>query len=130
MVIDTSALYAIVASEPERPAFIEAIVSDRVRLVSAVTLLEALIVVNARMQDRGVERLLRFIDDARIQVVPVDEDLTHAAHAGWLKFGKGRARAGLNLGDCCSYALARTRGMKLLFKGSDFSQTDVEPAIR
>jgi ribonuclease VapC len=99
MVIDTSALYAILAGEPERPALIRAIVADPVRLLSAVSLIELLIVVHARMQADGVARLQQFLARARITIVPFGSEQVDAAHAAWVLYGKGRAPASLNLGD-------------------------------
>ena len=102
MVIDTSALYAILAGESERLALIRAIVADPVRLLSAVSLIELLIVVRARMQADGVEKLQQFLTRARIATIPFDREQVDAAHAAWVLYGKGRAPTSLNLGDCCS----------------------------
>ena len=98
------------------------------RLVSSFSLLESLIVIQARLQDSGVERFRGLIARARIEGVPYDREQAEIGHAAWLRFGKGRSPAALNLGDCCSYALAKVRSEKLLYKGRDLSMTDIEPA--
>lgn len=128
MVIDTSALYAIVASEPERPIFVQAIAADPVRLISSFTLFESLVVIRSRLREAGLDRFRAFLAKATIQIVPFDADQAEAAHATWDRYGKGRSPAALNLGDCCSYALAKTRSQRLLFKGDDFTLTDIQSA--
>jgi ribonuclease VapC len=128
MVIDTSALLAILQAEKEKDALLSALLGDPVRLVSAATMLEASIVVAARGGEDNVEDLDRFVRDAEIEIVPLDtEQLAIARHA-WRRFGKGNHRAGLNFGDCMSYALARQRREPLLFKGDDFARTDIDTA--
>ena len=129
MVIDTSALYAIIAGEPERPAFIQAIASDPMRLISSFTLFECLVVTHAKLKSEGVARLQALIERADAEIVPLDGEQIGAAYTAWARFGKGRSPAALNLGDCCSYALAITRSQRLLYKGNDFVMTDIEPAI-
>lgn len=125
MVIDTSALVAILSNEPERPALVEKLVASDERLVAAPTLLETAIVVDARFGIAGGYELDQLCRVARISAVPFDEALYGLARSAYRRYGKGRHPAGLNFGDCMSYALAISRGDVLLFKGSDFSQTDV-----
>lgn len=125
MVLDTSSLVAILSGEPEQQAFIRAIERSDVRLVSAATLLEASIVIETRYGAAGAHHLDRLLERAEVEVVPVDGEQASAARAAWRRYGKGRHPAALNFGDCFSYALAVTRGEPLLFKGNDFSQTDV-----
>lgn len=128
MVLDTSALVAILSGEPEHEAFIQAIEQADVRLLSAATLLEASIVIEARYGAAGAQHFDRLLERADVEIVPMDREQASTARAGWQRFGKGRHPAALNFGDCFSYALAVTRGEPLLFKGNDFSQTDVPMA--
>src|SRR5258706_15517491 len=120
MVIDTSALLAILWDEPERRRFNERIEADPRRLVSAATLLETGIVVESRSGELAGRELDWFMHRARIEVSPVDADQVEIARAAFRKYGKGRHPAGLNFGDCFSYALAKASDEPLLFKGSDF----------
>jgi ribonuclease VapC len=125
MILDTSALLAILQDEPERRAFNAAIEAAASRSMSAATFVETSIVIGARYGGDGLRDLDLFIAKAEIALVPVDKEQAHAARDAFLRFGKGRHPAGLNYGDCFSYALARTLGEPLLYKGDDFSQTDV-----
>jgi ribonuclease VapC len=125
MVIDTSALVAILQREPERRPFIEAIEAADARLMSVATFVEISIVIDARHGAEGRRDLDHFISRAGIELVPVDAEHGTVACSAFSRFGKGRHRAGLNYGDCFSYALATSRGEPLLFKGDDFVHTDV-----
>jgi len=125
MVIDTSALIALLLDEPEAEDFRIAIEDDDTRLVSASTLLEAALVIEARKGEAGGRELDLLVQKAALTVVPVDEDQVEAARRAWRRFGRGRHEAGLNFGDLFSYALTRTSGEALLFKGNDFTRTDV-----
>jgi ribonuclease VapC len=125
MVIDTSALVAILRGEPERRAFIEAIEAADARLVSVATFVEISIVIEARHGAEGLRDLAHFISRAGIELVPVDAEHGEVACSAFSRVGKGRHRAGLNYGDCFSYALAISTGEPLLFKGDDFVHTDV-----
>jgi ribonuclease VapC len=126
MVIDTSALLAILQNEPERRKFNEAIEAAETRSLSTASFLETSMIVESRYGADGVRDLDLLIAKAKVSLVPVDEDQAHLARQGFQKYGKGRHPAGLNYGDCFSYALARSLEQPLLFKGNDFSQTDVE----
>jgi ribonuclease VapC len=128
MVVDTSALVAILTDGPERRAFNEWIAAAPVRLVSAATLLETAIVIESRKGEHGGRELDLFLHRAGFEIVPVDEDQVEIARTAYRNYGKGRHAAGLNFGDCFSYALAKQRGEPLLFKGSDFALTDVAQA--
>lgn len=130
MVIDTSALVAILRGEPERRRFLEAIDAADACHLSAATLVEASIVVEARFGAEGVQALDRLLQRAGIDVVPVDLEQARQARRAFSRFGKGRDVAGLNYGDCFSYALASVLGETLLFKGDDFSHTDVGIAVQ
>ena len=125
MVIDTSALLAILQGEPERRAFIEAIEAADARLMSVATFVEISIVIESRHGAEGLRDLDHFIGRAGIELVPVDAEHGKVACMGFSRFGKGRHRAGLNYGDCFSYALAVTTGEPLLCKGDDFVHSDV-----
>jgi ribonuclease VapC len=126
MVLDTAALVAILQNEPERRKFNEAIESAETRSLSSASFVESSIIVETRFGADGVRDLDLLIAKARISLVSVDEEQAHLAREGFRKYGKGRHPASLNYGDCFSYALARSRDEPLLFKGRDFSQTDVE----
>ena len=125
MVIDTSAVAAIFLAEPERQAFLDAILAATSRLVSAATVLETGIVLEARQGEAAGREFDLFVVRAALQVVPVDAEQADLARSAWRKFGKGRHPAGLNFGDCFSYALAKLTGEPLLAKGTDFGLTDI-----
>ena len=129
MVIDTSAILAILRDEPERRAFNEAIESADPRLMSAASFVEASVVIETRRGYEGLRDFDLFMARAGIELAPVDADQAHIARQAFREYGKGRHPAGLNFGDCFSYALARAEGLPLLFKGNDFAQTDIEPAL-
>jgi ribonuclease VapC len=125
MVIDTSALIAILSLEPEAARLAQAIEADPTRLISAVTLLEAGIIMEARLGAAGGKELDLLAAKAGLVVEPLTADQASIAREAWRRFGKGRHAAALNFGDCCSYALARATGEPLLFKGTDFANTDI-----
>lgn len=125
MVIDSSALMGILFDEPDRRALEDAIEADPVRLVSAMTKLEAGIVMVGRHGAEGgirLDRLLRRID---VAIIPFDDAQADIACEAFVRYGKGRHKAGLNFGDCAAYALAVMEAEPLLFKGADFAATDV-----
>ena len=126
MVIDTSALIAILLGEPEARTFSESIAADPKRLISVFSALETGIVIEAKKGEAGGRELDLLIHRAGIKVVEMDSGQADLARSAWRSFGKGRHPAGLNLGDCCSYALSKYYVEPLLFKGDDFSKTDVE----
>ena len=128
MVLDTSALAAIVFGEPERRDLIARIVEDPRRLVSSATLVEASAVVEGRQGEAGGRELDLLLHRAAVQTVAVDEEQAQLARVAYRWYGKGRHPAALNLGDVFAYALARASGEPLLFKGDDFAQTDVVAA--
>jgi ribonuclease VapC len=128
MVIDTSALVAILSNEAERHEFIRLIATAPVRMVSAATVLEAGMVIESRRGEHAGRELDLFLHRAGFEVVPVDTAQVEIARAAFRRYGKGRHPAGLNFGDCFSYALARSRGERLLFKGEDFARTDIASA--
>jgi ribonuclease VapC len=125
MVLDTSALLALLLDEPEAEDFRGAVEEDPVRLVSAATLLETALVIEARKGEPGGRELDTLMHKAEVVVVPVDAEHISEARRAYRRFGKGRHPAGLNFGDLFAYALARAAGEPLLFKGDDFTKTDV-----
>ncbi|HMA12483.1 MAG TPA: type II toxin-antitoxin system VapC family toxin [Steroidobacteraceae bacterium] len=129
MVIDTSALVALLSMEPEAARIAQAIEADPVRLISAATLVEAAIVVEARQGEAATKELDLLLARAGVQVEAVTAAQAELARQGWHRFGKGRHAAGLNFGDCFGYALSKATGEALLFKGEDFTNTDVD-AVR
>ena len=125
MVIDSSALTAILFGEPERQRFLKAIVDNSKRLVCAATMLETGIVVEARQGEAGGREFDLFALRAGLEIVPFDAEQMEIARSAWRTYGKGRHPAGLNFGDCFAYALAKFTGEPLLAKGTDFASTDV-----
>ena len=128
MVIDTSALLAILRDEPECESFADLLADAHDPLISAATLFECSMVVHRRVGARAMQRLDDLLQLAGVRIAAVDIAQAHAARDAWLRYGRGRSPAALNFGDCFSYALAVTTGRPLLFKGADFAQTDVTPA--
>ena len=129
MVVDTSALLAVLLGEPERDPFIAVLADAQDPLISAATLVESSIVMRAKTGDHGVADLDDLLAAAAVRCVAVDDVQAHLARDAFARYGKGRAAAGLNFGDCFSYALARATDRPLLFKGDDFRRTDVTPAV-
>lgn len=125
MTLDTSAILAVLLDEAERADFVSRIEQAGRRLVSAVTVLEAGMVIEGRKGDDAGHDLDLFLQRAAIEVVPFDQEQLSHARSAFRRFGKGRHAAGLNFGDCVSYALAQWSGEPLLFKGTDFAATDV-----
>ncbi|MCC6173180.1 MAG: type II toxin-antitoxin system VapC family toxin [Gammaproteobacteria bacterium] len=125
MVLDTSALLAVLLGEPGMRALLEVIDAADQTVLSAASFVEASIALEARFGADGVRDLDRFLATATIQCVSVDLEQAHAAREAFRQFGKGRHAAGLNFGDCFAYALAQTRHEPLLFTGRDFALTDV-----
>src|SRR5258708_3991062 len=126
MVIDTSALLAILQNDTERSSFSEALEIAEVRVMSAASFVEISMIIESRYGSDGVRDLDLLIAKAQIALEAVDVDQAHLARQAFRQYGKGRHPAGLNFGDCFSYALARSRAEPLLFKGKDFPQTDIE----
>ncbi len=126
MVIDTSALVAIFLAEAERRQFLDRIVEAATRLISAANALETGIVLETRRGEAAGREFDLFLVRANLQVIPVDGEQVEIARSAWRRYGKGRHPAGLNFGDCFSYALAKSSGEPLLAKGTDFATTDIE----
>jgi ribonuclease VapC len=125
MVLDTSALLVILLNEAEAPAFAAALEADPVRLLSAASLLETSIVIEARVGEAGGRELDLLLHKAEVEVVAVDAVQAELARHAYRQYGKARHPAALNYGDCFAYALAQSAGEPLLFKGDDFGKTDV-----
>ena len=126
MVIDTSAMMAILTHEPSADRLVASIEADHTRLVSAATVAEASLVILGRYGEAGEPQLDRLLRGIGAEVGPVGDEQVVLARDAALGFGRGRHAAALNFGDCFSYALAVARGEPLLFVGDDFAKTDVE----
>lgn len=130
MVIDTSALIAILRAEPDAEIFASAVADAEVRRLSAASYVEAGAVIDGSRDPVASRRLDDLLRTANIQIEPVTVDQAESARAAYRDFGKGSGHpAGLNFGDCFAYALARAWSEPLLFKGNDFARTDVIPAL-
>jgi ribonuclease VapC len=125
MVIDTSAIVAILRNEPEADALRMAVVSDPIRLVPATCVLETRMVLVSRRGEQVVAEIDLWLAKILADIIPIDAELVDIATRAWLAYGKGRHPAALNFADCLSYALAKRSRQPLLFKGDDFSKTDV-----
>lgn len=124
IVVDTSAIVAVLFGEPDGEKLERRLLAEPC-VISAATLVELGIVIEAKTGPPGTQLLEELLGRIEIEVVPVDAELAREAVLCWRRFGKGRHRAGLNFGDTFSYALSRRLGQPLLFVGDDFSQTDV-----
>lgn len=127
MIVDSSAVIAILFGEPERNALLGVLADESEITMSAVAFCEVSVVA-ARRNANGATLIDDFIADLRIQIVPLDEDGARVARDAYRRYGTGNHPARLNLVDCCSYALAKSRNESLLFKSVDFAKTDVIPA--
>jgi ribonuclease VapC len=128
MIIDTSAIVAILFDEDDAEIYAKAISEADSCRISAATFVETAIVVEAQTRNNGGRQLDAFIRRAGITIEPVTEEQAHIARQAFTDFGKGRHPAGLNYGDCFSYALSKATGEPLLFKGKDFAKTDLSAA--
>jgi ribonuclease VapC len=128
MIVDTSAILAILRDEADAPAMAKALQQAQMRRISAVNYVEAAIVTDSNRDPVLSRRFDDLLRQAEIAIEPVTMKQAKIAREAYRDFGKGRHRAGLNFGDCFSYALAKAMGEPLLFKGNDFRHTDVEPA--
>ena len=128
MVVDTSALVAILKVEPDASTLLRRLGNSGANRIATATLLEAQMVVISQLGEAGVPELELLVNRAQIQVLPFNADHMRWALHGWRHYGKGRHRAALNLGDCFSYGLAKAMDAPLLFKGEDFQYTDVQVA--
>ncbi len=129
MVIDSSAIVAILFGEEDAERFGAAIESDPTRLMSAASVLEASIVVERELGEEGERELDLLLLRAGIETVAFGEQQLRVARHAFRSYGKGRHAAGLNFGDCFCFAVSKTTGEPLLFKGADFAKTDVVPCL-
>lgn len=125
MTVDASAVLAILLGEPDCERYARALVADGKRLMGVVSGLEAAVVIESKRGPAGARELDLLLHHARIEVAGMNAEQLELAREAYRRYGKGRHPAGLNLGDCCSYALARYTGEPLLCKGGDFPLTDV-----
>lgn len=128
MIIDTSAIIAVLFNEDDAELYANLISQSDRRRMSAATFVETAIVVETQTKTNGGRQFDAFLRQADIAIEPVTEEHAHIARQAFIDFGKGRHPAGLNYGDCFSYALAKATGEPLLFKGKDFSKTDLVAA--
>ncbi|PKA45074.1 type II toxin-antitoxin system VapC family toxin (plasmid) [Rhizobium sullae] len=128
MIVDTSALVAILYREPEAASFVKFIHDAETTRMSVANYVELSMVVESQLGPDGMRQAEAFFRRAGIIVEPVTVEHGELARQAFLDFGKGRHKAGLNFGDCFAYALAKASGEPLLFKGDDFSQTDIRAA--
>ena len=128
MVLDSSAIVSIHLQEPGYERLIDRIDAAEVVVVGIPTLLESVMVMSARLGHDARPMIFAFLRRLEVEVVPFNEEHLDAAATAFLRFGRGRHAAGLNFGDCLSYAVAAVAGMPLLFTGEDFGRTDIERA--
>jgi ribonuclease VapC len=128
IVVDTSVLISILREEPEASDWIDVFDRTSKSQMSVVSYVEASMVIYGRARDTDPNEVTDLIEALQIEITPVSLEQGEAAIAAFLRYGKGRHRAGLNLADCFSYALAKVRRAPLLYKGNDFAMTDVIPA--
>ena len=129
MIVDTSALVAVLFDEPDSERYATAMAQAARCRMSAANFLEAALVVEGRAGISGAQEIDIFIETAEIEIVPVSVEQARVARRAWREFGKGNHPAGLNFGDCFAYALAKVAGEPILYKGDDFTLTDVESAF-
>lgn len=129
MVLDSSALIAILQMEPEALAFSEVIDAVPQCYLAAPTYVEAAIVVEARLGAEGLLDLKALLENYHVAIVPFTKEQAETALLAYRRYGKGRHQARLNMGDCYAYALAKDMDEPLLFKGKDFALTDIKPVI-
>jgi ribonuclease VapC len=129
MIVDSSALLAILFNESDAETYARALTQADACRISAANFVEVAIVVEAQTKASGSRQFDAFFRRAGIVIEPVTEEQAHIARQAYTDFGKGRHRAGLSFGDCFAYALAKTTGETLLFKGEDFKRTDISSAI-
>ncbi len=130
MIVDSSALLAVILNEEDEPRFAEAMIDAPQLRMSAANWVETAIVVDSHRSPAARIRFEDLVDALRLEIMPVTVEHAYRARAAHGDYGRGHHRARLNFGDCFAYALAKSRGEPLLFKGDDFARTDVEPALK
>lgn len=129
MVLDSSALVAVLFGEPDARKYIEALATVERKLISSVTKFETALVVEARKGEAGSVAFSKLLVGLSVDVIAFDSSMAEVAMDAWRRYGKGRHPAGLNFGDCATYALARIANEPVLFKGEDFPKTDLVPVL-
>lgn len=130
MIIDSSALAAILLQEPEAESFFDLIIDDPQRKISAASILEISIVFHRKKGRNENQRIDRIVSALGLEIVGIDTDQLRFARDAFVRYGKGHHPAQLNFGDCFSYALAKQTGEPLLYKGTDFSLTDISSVVK
>lgn len=130
MIVDSSVVLAVVLGEPGFESFVEAIAAAPACRISAASFVEASVIAESRIGDQGVRQCDSFFRSSSMMIEPVTEEQALLARQAYSDYGKGHHPAGLNFGDCFSYALSKATGEPLLFKGDDFLKTDIQPALR
>ncbi len=125
IVVDSSVLIAILLNEPEKQFFSEKLALSDDNLMSAANYVEASMVIYYKMKGKGLEKLKQLIADSEIHIHEVTEEIAELAIEAFVKYGKGIHKAGLNFGDCFTYATAKHLKAELLYKGKDFDKTDI-----
>lgn len=129
MAVDTSALVAIILREPDAKSYSDCLVAAPGSIMSAVSMMELSFVALSRLGQTGLREVDGLIEDYAIRIIPFDGDQAARAVDAFRRFGKGRHKASLNMGDCASYALAASHSLPLLYKGADFANTDMQTAL-
>ena len=130
MIVDTSALLAVIFNEPDEPRVAAAMVDAASLRMSAANWVEAALVVDSRRSPRAKARFEDLIEELGVELMPVTIEVASLSRIAHVDYGRGNHPARLNYGDCFAYALAKMTGEALLFIGSDFAQTDIEPALK
>ena len=130
MIIDSSALLAVILNEADEGRYLTVMLDTPALKMSAANWVETAIVVDRRGDPVASDRFEELIAELRIEIVPITANVAYRARSAHTDFGRGRHPAALNYGDCFSYAIAKIAREPLLFKGNDFSQTDIEPALK
>ena len=130
MIVDTSALLAVIFNEPDEPRVAAAMVDAASLRMSAANWVEAALVVDSRRSPRAKARFEDLIEELGVELMPVTIEAAYLSRIAHIDYGRGNHPARLNYGDCFAYALAKMTGEALLFIGSDFAQTDIEPALK
>jgi ribonuclease VapC len=130
MIVDSSALLAVIVNEDDEPKYSAALIDAPVLRMSAANWVDAAIVVDSHKNPAAVVRFENLVDVSQLRVEPITIEDAYRARAAYANYGRGHHPARLNYGDCFAYALAKRCGEPLLFKGNDFTQTDIEPALK
>jgi ribonuclease VapC len=130
VIVDTSALLAVIFNEADEPQFLATMVDATVLRMSTANWVEAALVIDSRNSPRAKVRFEDLIQELQVTLVPVSVDMAYRCRVAHSEYGRGNHPAKLNYGDCFAYALAKETREPLLFKGNDFAQTDIEPALK